>query len=422
MSVHVGRIRLRLQARRGSGQRAADVAHELRGALPGALGAAFAARGEAGVAVIPRMHVTLRAPLGRIRGRDIARAIAEACADAAATRSTTLGAPSASSDTREGTAERALRAARLLEGVRFDAVTEAAAWIVALASDERSIVRSVSPYADCEPLPFGTAFAELSARTGDARALIDALGRRWSRALAGRCSDREARRVLELLDDGIAPEAATWRALRDAMRTSSASVAGAGRPPFVRALLAALDAIDAGVPGAVAAARTVAGEAAAARVTAAPVPDAALTSTCTGFWLLLPHLAHRIGDQDDETARAIALAVAEKLFGARAPDDPAIAAFAGDARVPEGLRLDRLAVGTVRDFARTIGPFRRARCGYVVRAILTGAGSVRRDGPDAWSATLPQAPLRIVLERASPYGRVETPWNLPLLVLSRDGD
>jgi hypothetical protein len=380
VSVIVDRCTIELR-----GDDAAAFARELRAALPDALGAAFAARPEAGIAVVPVMRMSLSAPLAGIRARDVAVSIAEACAEAAATRCTMIGA--ASDEPWESAAAAALTALGEGDGVQLDASTEAAAWLVAHARDERSVVRRASPYADAEHLSIGASFAHVALRVGDARALVRALGPTWALRLAERCTNDEARAILRLLRDGDEPSAA------------------------LRATLAALEraATDARVRDA---------------ATHGMHADEPQESGSTGFWLLLPALARCLGDVDDDVGQAVAGALAETLWGPSAADDPAIRAFTGDLPsdgkrlLPPDLRLGRLAVSVVRAFAAELGPFRRARCTYVLRAILSGTGSVRRHG-ETWYATWPRSPLRIVLERCCRPGPVARPWETPALVTER---
>jgi hypothetical protein len=410
----------------------------------------------AGVAIVPRLHVRLRAPLGSINGRDLARRIADACLDAIAHECSTL-APSAR-DREDGTAERTLRALTVLDGVRVDAATEAAAWLVALARDERTVVRRASPYADLEHLTSAAAFVAICARAG-ARAVLAALGTAWATSLAVRCTASEARRLLALIDDRSEPTTDTWRtikAFRDELDpVARASSVGRDRAPpgppsgrgsDVFALLLAIRGVFAECAGAVTAARALAvveaGSATASevlmppdhdRVPAAdesrsmePEDDQPLESACTGLWLLLPHLARRLQTYDDESVRAVAFCIAERLWGAGAADDPAITAFTGGvepaalrAAVPPGVRIDRLSVAVLRDFARTLVRFENARTGYVLRAMLVGPGFVWR-ATGGWTATLPRSPVRIVLERAALLGAILTPWDEPTLAFVRD--
>lgn len=467
MSLDIGDVNLRFEApgeRRSAAER---LGAELSAALPDALQTALAAHADTpGVAIVPRVRMNVRAALGRVHGRDLARRIADACLEAIVAESSTLGA--SPGDRHEGTAERTLRALTVLDGVRVDAATEAAAWLIALVRDERTVLRRATPYADLEYLTSAVAFVEICARAG-ARAVLIALGSVWAVALALRCSDADASRLLALLDDGSEPTAHTWRMLKafrderrvpvpgaDAERraegpewTSSAGIGLAdGRPvsqpsTFVLALLIAIEGVFERYPGAVAAAKAVAQSERLPQLPAVDSPahidgatnsdeppaagpvssKAQLESTCTGFWLLLPHLARRLWDFDEETARAITLAVAERLCETGAAGDPAIVAFVGERQaaalrlaVPPEVRIDRLSIAVVRDFVRTLHRFERARCGYVLRAMLAGPGLVWRTDA-GWAATLPQSPLRIVLERAALLGELTTPWGEPELAV-----
>ena len=136
--------------------------------------------------------------------------------------------------------------------------------------------------------------------------------------------------------------------------------------------------------------------------------DAAVPLGSVGYGVLAaPALSgspHRLGRRAQRSCYRDRLA--QRLGGAVAADDPAVTALClpGESprdlcatAVPDCVRVERLAVAIVRDFARTLAHFEQARCGYILRAILSGSGSVRRT-PDGWSATLPQSPLRVVLD------------------------
>jgi hypothetical protein len=439
MSLEIGALNLRFEAHAEHRSTAERVGQEARSCLSEAFGAALASHAaNSGVVVVPRLRVTVRAPLGGMRGRDLARAIADACLRAAVNDSSTLAACAA--DREEGTAERTLRALTVLEGVRIDRATEAAAWLAALARDERTVLRRASPYADLEHLSSAAALVAVCARVG-ARAVLVSLGTTWAYTLARRCSAAEAIRLLAMLDDGSEPTAHTWRMLAE--RAAHAAQAGESE---VRALLLAIRGVFEGYPGAVNAARVIVTLPAAASTSGATPALAAqalagaeerrsidpgsgetpFESVCTGFWLLLAHLTRRIWEFDEESARAIAFVVAERLWGALAGDDPAIRAFTGErepaalrSAVPPQARIDRLSVCVVRDFARTLGHFERARAGYLLRRMLFGPGLVWRTA-EGWAATLPQSPIRIVLERACLLGEAATPWSEPKLAFARD--
>lgn len=425
MSLEIGAVKLRFEAHAEHRSTAERVGREACSSLSEAFAAAHASHAaDSGVVVVPRLRVTVRAPLGGMRGRDLARAIADACLRAAVNDSSTLAACAA--DREEGTAERTLRALTVLDGVRIDRATEAAAWLVALARDERTVLRRASPYADLEHLSSAAALVAVCARV-DARAVLVSLGTTWAFKLARRCSAAEAIRLLAMLDDGSEPTAHTWRTLAE----RAAHTAHAGESD-VGTLLLAICGVFEGYPGAVIAARVIATLPAATATSGdAPAPvaqtgDAALESACTGFWLLLPHLTRRLWEFDEESARAIAFVVAERLWGALAGGDPAIRAFTCEREpaalrlaVPPQARIDRLSVCIVRDFARTIFRFERARVGYLLRQMLFGPGLVWRTA-EGWAATLPQSPIRILLERACLLGEAATPWGEPKLVFARD--
>lgn len=439
MSARVGRIGLRFETSNDRREVAERAARELRSALPDALGSALAPYAAArDVAVVPRLHVTVRASLAGTSGRDLARTIAEACVRAIAEEAKQL----AVSPFAEGTsaAEEFLNALTPDGGVRAEPATEAAAWLIALARDERPDFRRASSFADDEHLPTPAALIAACDRCG-ARAVIAALGLEWARTLARRCNAREALLLLQQLDDRTEPSPQSWAFAAQALRAMAATTAHVSE---VRGLLVALEGLFAQQPGIVAALRSLLAarilEAAAvavdptmaaaltteqARAIQAPSEAEPLASTCTGFWLLLPHLTPRIrAYDDDDERRAVAALVARRLWGDAALDDPAITAFLADFPAPElcaptGIAVDRLAVGVVRDFARTLFRFERARRAYILRSLLFGSGTVRRTS-DGWSATLPQSPLRIVIERTAPYGEVATPWTDPVFTLVRD--
>lgn len=531
MRLDVGGVSVRFEApgtRRPLAERAAA---EFRSALERELSSALTAHGADadGVVIVPRLKVTVRAPLGRVGGAELARRIADASLHAIVHESCALG--DSPNERNEGTAERTLRALTLLDGLRVDPATEAAAWLVALARDERSVVRSVSPYSDLEHLPSAAAFVAVCERAG-ARAVTAALGAKWAYTLALRCTPAEASRLLMLFVDGAEAPAHTWvmlRAFRDLLRRAVRARAAAdavdepnahhtratagsvecelaamlgaeiwaaiarefARAAFERsglfaseggdmpranaqhALLLTVRGVLEGYPGAASAAKTLAAPSASTALSATapemfPAETAAsatddssssgerrelpLESNCTGIWILLPYLARRLhsfeaqsrggnfddatrqvghddsaqGGFDSESARAVAFVVAERLWGPAASRDPAVAAFvcgrepeALRAAMPRELRVARLCVSLLRDFAQGLRRFERARPGYLLKATLTGPGLVCRT-PAGWSATLPQAPLRIVIERAGLLGGVTTPWDEPALTFVRD--
>jgi hypothetical protein len=399
MSLLVGRIRLAVRTPAGSARTGA-LLREARSALRDAFaGAASATDGE-GVVRIRRMRVQVSAPLGALSGDALARAIADACIEAAATRS-----PAASATGNR--AEAIVAASHGADGVRCATRWEAAAaWLVALDSDD-ALSRSIpSPYDDLAQLPSAAAFLAVLRRTGNPNAVLDALGERWTRAFAGRCTPAEARAVLDTIDDD---GHATAGSIAHARMLLAQQPPGLARD--VRTALTALAMRAAGYADAVRAARTAA---------------TAAASRLTGAWLLLPFLRQYVARWSEDERRAIATALAERIAGPSAADDPAIHALFGEmsirdmrARLPADARLDRILVSTVRDFARTLRGFERARMTYVLQRILAGDAAVHAAG-DMLHATLPHAPLRIVLERAAPFGPIAAPWQSPKLALVRD--
>jgi hypothetical protein len=415
MSVDVGTVRLRFETSSAARARAERVARELRASLGAELARAAGSYAlERDVALVADVKVTVRAPLRSIRGADLARAIATESLRTIARESPRLRANGGAA----GTAEWALLAYDAENGVRIDAATEAAAWLVALASDRPTFARQRSPYADLAHRPSGAAFLEVCRRFGDAGAVVRALGARWARTLALRCAPGEAERLLAALDDGAEPEASTWLAARGAL-------SGARSSRAVAALAYACDAVVSGTTGAAKAARTL--------LTAVPRDETLvsengvwLASFCTGFWLLLPHLAPAFHGREERAARAIAAAVAERLFGCDALEDPALAPVLGGERpdelaaaLPADARVARIAVRAIRAFANSLPRFERSRCGYVLAVLLSGQGEVRQTSA-GFEATLPRAPLRIVLDRAGALGPVATTWATPRLTLVRD--
>lgn len=493
MSADVGRIAVRLHASRSRRTRAAALARELREALPGALSDALRRTAGPGIAVVPSMRISLSAPLARVRGRDLARVIAEACFDAASDRCEPIVASAA----HDALATRVVERLRFADGVRLArAEDEAAAWLVALARDDPAPIWRCSPYADLRSLTLARAFAALSERVASADTLLDALGTRWSRMLAERCAEPEARRIVRRLAANASVDAGVWVAVAERFaklnaaercapwRAALVHVTEEPDParravlvPAVRTIAQALERAPDGAPrgagassgranasdaarhagvrddaGAVAssalAASGIASDATAndaardsalarpndsrasdarendadgenRRAARGAITDARLApaaSALTGLWCLLPHLARLTAAYVAGERRAAAVAVAERLAGPDAVDDPAVAAWCGDrprddvlAALPPAIRVDRLAVSSVRAFARTLRGFERASCTYVLRAMLDGPGVVaQRDG--GWIATLPRSPLRVVLDYAGVGGKLGKPW------------
>jgi hypothetical protein len=422
MSASIGRVHVTLRTASGARERGDVLARELRWALPRSLtdAAARAARGASGVVLVPRVHVTMRGALDRLRANDVARALAQASVDAAVARS----ARSSTSGEDASVAQSVVEALRSGTAVRCASPAEvAAAWLVALALDEPGMLRFFSPFVDLRGLPWGTAFAQLCARVRDANAVIAALGRSWSQRFASTCSAADARLVIGVMADDDEPAAQTWAFLA----TRVAAADDGARTAQARALLgAAIDGRFERRPGIVTAVRSML---VASRRPAQRTDGLRMASNLTGVWLLWRHLAPFVAGCDERTARAVALALSERLGGSFAAGDPAIEALcdAGDsirdlrAALPGTVHVGRLTVSVVRDFARGLPHFQNARPGYILRAILSGPGSVTRTTA-GWSATLPHSPLRVVLERAALLGEVDVPWKSPRLLLVRDDD
>jgi hypothetical protein len=243
-----------------------------------------------------------------------------------------------------------------------------------------------------------------------------------------RSTPAEALQLLALIDDGIEPSAETRRRADARFREQTEAL-----PAAVRAAAAALALLFENAEGAAEAAQTAlrASERAAIAIASVPVPglDAPQTSNLTGLWLLLPFAGEQLDGLDELERRAVALAVAELLAGSDAGDDPAVAAWFGDASerdlhaaVPPDAPIARIAASAVRAFARQLGYLRRPRCSYVLRAILSGPATVRRREDGAFEATLPRSPLRVLLERAGCLGPVKAPWRHPALEFVRGDD
>lgn len=403
MSTRIGRVRLSLPAPMTADRDAQTFVRDLRTALSGAFAAATATYSGDAVYVVRKMRVTVDAPLDGVNGRDLASAIADACIAAAVTRS---GEPAASDE--RGAA--IVSAVGSGEGVRCAGQAEAAAaWLIALLSDDASMHDIPSPFDDVAHLPSSSAFLEVAERIGDMRGLLTALGSRWARAFITRCTTAEAERALNLLsraETGVPDRSARAHAI-EVLQSQSPTL-----EPAVRAILTAVELHARGFLQPVAAAR----EARAAT----------LESDMTGCWLLLPYVRRHVAQWTENERRAIALALAERVGGAAAVHDPAIAAWFGDltpgdlaALLPRNARLDRILVATLRDFARTFRGFERARCAYLIRTMLRGRGIVRDTGRLV-TATLPRSPIRIVLERAGCAGPLEAPWPHPRLEVVRD--
>lgn len=414
MSSSIGRVRVTLRTTSDACEPAGVLARDIRSALREALSEATVhAPGSApGVILVPRVNVTMRGALHRLRAKDVARALARACVDAVVARSECPG-------------EGASVAQNIVEALRSGAAVRcaspagaAAAWLVAFALDEPGVLLSLAPFADLRRRSSGTAFAQVCARTHDANGVIAALGRSWSQRFATACGENDARTVLGLMADDDEPAADTWAFL--------ASRVAAVRDPARQLLGAAIDGRFDGRSGIASAARSMV---ASSQRAVQRTETRRMASNLTGVWLLWRHLGPSVAGFDERTARAVALALAERLGGSFAAGDPAIEALCGAgeslrelrAAVPAALHVERLTVSVVREFARGLSHFGNARCGYVLRAILSGPGSVTRTDA-GWSATLPHSPLRVVIERAGLLGAVEVPWVSPRLTLVRDDD
>lgn len=422
MGGAIGKIGVRVRVTPAARQRGAALVRELRAMLPEALMAAVrtAADSGAGVVLVPRITASMRGSLRGLRGSRVARVLAQASIAAAVERS----APVAAQSDESGTAQTIVETLRSGTSVRCRSLAEAgAAWLVALILDEPGVLRSLTPFADLQHRSSGAAFAEVCGRTGDAGAVVAALGRSRAIAFAARCTAGEAAAVLRSMAEEGEPAADTWAFL--AGRVDAALRAG-DETREVRLLRATIEGRFDHRPGVVAAAQTL------LRTMPRPQPSDAsqglpLESNLTGLWLLWPYLSRHVDGHDERAMRGIALALGEFLGGAIADDDPALAVLCNDgesphslrAAAPAGLQIERLAVALVRDFARSLTHFERARCGYILRAILSGPGSVIRT-PGGAEATLPHSPLRVVLERAALLGPLDVPWRLPCLALVRD--
>lgn len=406
MRVDVGRVNVEVLTPLHRHGYVEAVLRGLRLSLPDAIAGAVGATSAGGVAFVEKMNVTVSAPLSAMSGDDLSEVIARACVEAAEHRTTHVG-PGI------GVAEEVLRRSTTDDGVRCGSLAEeAAAWLIALVLDDQGPVRRLSPHRDLEHLTSGAALAAVCRWLGDARQVTHAMGPQWSGLFARRCDEQDAATVLDLLDDGRDPVDDTMRLVEQRLREADRVRQQAA------GLLVALEGVEAGLPGVVAAVREAVG---AANANAA----ARRESLATGLWLLLPHLAHALGPVDDLVARGIVLAVLEWLGGPMIADDPAMTAFYGDESrqtlldaVPESVVVRHIAVRALRDFTRTLHYFERSSGAYVLRNVLRGPGTVRLDA-DGWHATLPASPLHVLLDRTSPYGPLLTPWSEPRLWIER---
>ena len=426
MSASIGGVKLIVRVTDDAQPRGALFAREIRSMLPDALTAevTHAASGPPGVVLVPRVNVSMHGALRRLHGGAVARKLAAACVDAAVTRSRPVDLGVDAQDA--SMAVHIVETLRSGESVRCRSLAEAAAaWLVALIWDEPGMLLTLAPFADLRHRSSGAAFTQICARVADPTAVVRALGRRWSLLFAARCTESEASRVLRGMPAGDEPALETWAFIADRLAApgdrAPASYGG-------RLLNAAIDGIFDRRPGIVAAARSLLAAAAPVRAAGVPQPEFRTSNLC-GVWLLWPHLTPYLGDVDERGTRALALALGEYLGGAFAAGDFALEALCRDgeslhdvrAAVPPAVRIERLAVSVVRDFSLRLTRFERARCGYVLRAILSGSGSViRMDGE--WRATLPHSPLRVVLERAALLGPLRVPWQSPRLTVIRDDD
>jgi hypothetical protein len=423
MPASIGRVELTVRAASHASDRAALLARDVRSALPAALTAAAAAAdgGVAGVVLVPRVNVSMNGALRRLRGEHVARTLARACIDAVVERSSPLRDAAGEDD---GRAQCIVDTLRSGESVRCASRAEAAAaWLVASSIGEPGMLLSLPPFADLRYRSSGAAFAQVCERVNDAGAVIGALGRRWSERFAALCSEADARSVLRMMANDDDPDAETWTFLAGRLAASAERDAGS---PARRLLSAAIAGRFEGRAGIAAAARSML--ASPRRAAGTNVANAMASDLC-GIWLLWRRLGPLVDGYDEREARAVALALGERLGGSFAAGDPALAALCCDgeslrdlrAAAPRGLHVERLTVAVIRDFARGLTHFERARCGYVLRAILSGPGEVTRTA-DGWSATLPHSPLRVVLERASLLGPVAVPWESPRLTLVPDDE
>ncbi len=423
MTVRVQRVALLVRTEQQRHDVVEHALRELRQTLSAALEHAVGAAQADGIVLIPHLRVTMSASLGRVSGRDLARTIAQACINAAATGCSGIDG-FVNADPQESRGERILRLLASEPGIRCSKEDEAAAWLIDAMNRRQTAMCRLSSFADLAGHSLGAAFMEISSRLINATQLVKALGRRAALQLAARCSDTQALCVLRSLNDREQPDAAAWAfAARKLFAAHSLS-----DTLGVRALSAAIDGIFMDLPGVASAVRTIA-SAGPERAAYVHERETALASNLTGLWLLFPFIAKHNGQVRGHAARATALALARYLGGSQAEDDPAVAALCTEgeslhdlsASIPADLHVDRMAAATIRDFARTLGRLGRARCGYILRAILSGRGAVRRM-QGGWSATLPHSPLRVVLQRASLLGEIDVPWDVPRLVMERDDD
>jgi hypothetical protein len=422
MSVAIDRFQLTVYTNAGDA-RARAFAGRLPQWIPAAIGAACS--GEAvgdGALLVPRLRVELGVDFAGSTNDDVARAIAGAFVDhltkVTSSPASAIGAEAAARETVNSIiAGKSLRCP--------SAEVEAAAWLLARLRNSSTTLWRRSFDREFSHMPIGAALCELVRRASNSRALIEGLGTSALERIARHCTEAEAEKILGLLEDYREPDAATLRAVELSLRQHFSDLAGA---PHRCALIACSAAIQQGLAGASKTARERVRDIAQqspASSTAAGYEQHVFPSNLTGLWCLLPALAYRLRGVGEQRARRMAIEVAALLAGKDAPADPAIAAW--EAARPEDVdsgpidrrSIVRLAVRAIRDFAAGLTRLERARCTYILRAVLSGPGLVLRT-PSGWEATLPRSPLRIILDRAGLLGPIATPWNRLDLRFVRD--
>jgi len=431
MGHAVDKIRVDVQARSGAG-RARTLLHELSRRLAEPMAKAFEDSGLGeGTLLVPRLRLEVRIDLTRASADDVAAAIARACAEALLEMS--IGGKTVTATQTDAAAVVAETVAGDQPVCCANVETEAAAWLVTRFHGSSTRLWKRSFEREFAHASIGSTLAALVHHFPNPRALLAALGGNDLDEIIRHCTEPEARAVLFRLDDGREPSAQTWRIVREMLRDRRLQLA---RAPYRMALRVCAQALRAEAPGASSAALTLAQEfgesvfpsanSLSAEFEAAThdvrevetVGNAWMPSDLTGLWCLLPALATLLRDVDEDSARRAAIGAALLLAGEDALDDPAIAAWGCDQSDQQSFAGShrRLAVQSIRRFAQGLRGFERARCTYVLRAILSGPGAVRRV-EDGWEATLPRSPLRIILDRSGLLGDVKTPWQRPALRL-----